>query len=174
MSISDPLGLIPRDIGPRWRRARNEATNLLQLINGGGWLARVQVLDQFLWYEARASLSSDQVTAVINRQALLPAWEQELEGYLGYAEAVLSTVLTTLGDALPVREDCQALTLLLSDRPEHGDAAEAWLAGLDGDMAALLGRWPGHAFTLLARHRTDSWLSLLARDGFRMALLGQR
>jgi hypothetical protein len=159
--------------GRRWRRARNEAANLAQCMQGSSWAARAQLADRFLWYETRAGLSSDQVTAVINRLADAPDRMGDLAHHMRYCKAVLTGALAVLGDVLPVASDQHALLLLLSDKAGHRDAAEAWITTSGRDLQPALSRLPGHAFMLLALDPNDSAISFLARDAFRLALLGQ-
>lgn len=158
----------------RWRRACNEAANLAQCLHGLDWVERAGFVDRFLWYETRASLSSDHVTAVINRLASTREVEVEVEAHARYCRTVLSGALSVTGPALPIDALEHALLLLLSNRADQRDAAEAWLDGTDQDPAPALARLPGHAFLLLALYRNDCRLSFIARDAFRAALLGER
>jgi hypothetical protein len=171
--VSIPDRLEPPVASSRWRRARNEAANLAQLMHGATWPERAQILDRFLWYEARAGLSSDQITSIIGRQPSISAATADLEAHLRYTAAVVSGVLGVLGEVLPVDNAWQAATLLLSDRPVHREAAEEWLEEPASDLLPALAELPGHAFTLLALHRNDTAISFIARDAFRMTLLGQ-
>jgi hypothetical protein len=157
----------------RRRRARNEAANLAECMQAADASGRARFVDRFLWYETRASLSSDQVTAVINRLATSREEAAEVEAHVRYCRTVLSGARAALGPALPIDGLEQALLLLLSNRADERDAAEAWLDGSGRDPAPALARLPGHAFLLLALYRNDCRMSFLARDAFRVALLGE-
>ena len=160
--------------GTVWRDAREEAAALARRIHYLGWPDRAAVIDEFLWLRARTTLSSEQVTAIINR---LPGGDGGgacALAYAAYCGAVVSGALAVLRDATPLRCDAQALVLLATDRADLRAAAQDWLErdGAAPLAAAIAGR-PGHAFLLLSRTASDTAHSFVARDAFFAAMLGR-
>lgn len=160
--------------GMVWRDVREEAAALARRIHYLGWPDRAAVIDELLWTRARTTLSSEQVTAIINRIASGDSRDASALAYAAYCGAVVSGALAVLRDATPIRCNAQALVLLATDREDLRAGALDWL-GRDGGealAAAIAGR-PGHAFLLLSRTASDTAQSFVARDAFFAAMLGR-
>ena len=160
--------------GMVWRGAREEAAGLARRLHYLGWPDRAVLIDELLWTRARTTLSSEQVTAVINRLGDQSAGRDAVPAYAAYCGAVVSGALAVLAELTPIRCDLHALALLVSDREEQRKAAIEWLERDGGAplIAALIDR-PGHAFMILARTPSDTAQSFIARDAFFAAMLGR-
>jgi hypothetical protein len=158
-----------------WRDARNEAALLARRLQYLTWPDRARALDEFLWERARLALSSDEVTAVINRQSQHHPQAERVAAHVGYCSAVLTGALAALAEAGAVAGAPQALTFLLSQKQEHRDAAIGWIARTAATEAlqAQLTELPGFAFMLLTLYPNDSAESFMARDAFWAAMLGR-
>lgn len=160
--------------GMVWRGARDEAASLARRLHYLGWPDRAAQIDEFLWSRARSTLSSDQVTAVINRMAGQHDDSAGVTAYVAYCGAVLGGALVVLADLAPIRCDAHALALLLTDREDAQRTALEWLERDGGaPLAGALAARPGHAFLLLARSPSDTAHSFVARDAFFAAMLGR-
>ncbi len=156
-----------------WRAALAAAEELARRVRYLSWPDRAKALDGYLWNEARARLSTDGVTAVVNRHAEVFRPGHPSGAYASWCTTVIGAVLTLLDE--PHRPSCaeHALTLLLSRQPEHRDAADAWLVEVTPeDLQRELARLPGYAFLLLTLYPNDCAESFVARDAFWMAMLG--
>lgn len=161
--------------GTLWRDVREEAAALARRIHYLGWSDRTAVIDEFLWTRARTTLSSEQVTAIINRIASGERRDASALAYAAYCGAVVSGALAVLRDATPIRCDAQALVLLATDREDLRAAALDWLErDAGGALAAVIAGRPGHAFLLLSRTASDTAQSFVARDAFFAAMLGRQ
>lgn len=158
-----------------WRDARAEAARLACRLQYLTWPDRARVLDEFLWDRVRVALSTDEVTAVINRQTQRPLQVERVTAYAGYCSTVLTAMLTTLGESGPVGNAAQALAFLLSQKDRHREAAVDWIAATAATavLQAQLTGLPGFAFMLLTLYPNDSAESFMARDAFWTALLGR-
>jgi hypothetical protein len=153
--------------------AEAEAARLARELQYLTWPDRARALDQWIWATARAILSSDEVTAVINRQRQGRPATQRVAAFRGRCGAVVTALLAPLAEPRPVTCAPQALTLLLSHQRRHRDVAIAWChAGGIHELAAQLSCLPGYAFLLLTIYPNDSAESFMARDAFRAAVLG--
>jgi hypothetical protein len=157
-----------------WRDARSEAARLARRLQYLTWPDRARALDEFLWERARLALSSEEVTAVINRQIQGHAQADRVAAYARYCSAVLTAMLAALAEAGPVGGAPQALTFLLSQKDEHREAAVGWIAATAATaiLRAELTKLPGFAFMLLTLYPNDSAESFMARDAFWTAMLG--
>lgn len=156
-----------------WRAALAVAEELTRRLQYLSWADRAKVLDTYLWAEARTRLSTDGVTAVVNRHPETFRRGHPCATYAIWCTAVLTSVLSLLEEG--GRASCaeHALTLLLSRRVEHREAADSWLAQATPDqLQSELARLPGYAFLLLTLCPNDSAESFMARDAFWTAMLG--
>lgn len=157
-----------------WRAARDDAARLARRLQYLTWPDRARVLDEYLWSRARATLSSEAVTAVINRKLHQHPDADEVRRYARYCGSVVATALCVLGDNGAILSETQALTLSLSTTELHRTRAADWIAA---QPAAALGeqlrQLPGFAFVLMTIHPNDSAESFLARDAFWIAMLGR-
>lgn len=156
-----------------WRAARDEAALLARRLQYLTWPDRARVLDEFFWSRARATLSSEAVTAVINRKLQQSSEIDQVQSYARYCASVAATVLAVLDDSGPLAGEAHALTLMLSTREQHRNRALDWVAtqrrtALDEQLRLL----PGYAFLSLTCHPNDSAESFMARDAFWTAMLG--
>ncbi|HMR29460.1 MAG TPA: hypothetical protein PKA13_00960 [Geminicoccaceae bacterium] len=167
-------GALPTTTPEAWRDARTEAAHLARRLQYLTWPDRARVLDEYLWERVRVALSSDLVTAVINRQCQSHPDAARVAAHAGYCSAVLTGALVTLAEGRGVGGVPHALALLLSQKQEHRDAAIAWIAetAATGALQAQLTRLPGFAFMLLTLYPNDSAESFMARDAFWAAMLG--
>lgn len=135
------------------------------------WQDRARVIDEFLWSQATDRLTSDEVTAVVNRQPTAAA-QAALDHYLATCRTVISLTLERLAE--PAGDSVEAaLTHRLSLDPSLRAQAEDRLQQLPrGDIQNMLVSLPGFAFLGLALSPSDSSDSFAARDAFRRAMLG--
>ncbi len=156
-----------------WQAALAAAEELARRLQYLDWQDRAKLLDEYLWIEARTRLSTDGVTAVVNRHPEIFRRGHPAVAYATWCTAIVASVLQLLGE--DGRADCaeHALTLLLSRRPEHQDSADAWLErATPEDLQRELAKLPGYAFLLLTLSPNDSAESFIARDAFWTAMLG--
>ncbi|MCS6877698.1 MAG: hypothetical protein N2038_03370 [Geminicoccaceae bacterium] len=160
---------LPKD----WPMALAAAEDLAQRLRYLSWPDRARVLDDYLWAQARERLSTDGVTAVVNRHAEAFRPGHPSRGYAVWCQSIVSAVLVLLEEAGPVLCAPQALTCLLSLRPEHRALVDPWLAETTPEeLHRELARLPGYAFLLLTLCPNDSAESFMARDAFWRAMLG--
>ena len=157
-----------------WADARAEAARLARQLQYLTWPDRAKVLDEFLWRQARTMLSSDEVTSVINRQSPMHPQAARVAEYSRYCGAVATSVLFALAERQPVSDEPHALSLLLSEKAEHREAAIQWIgAAASAALAPRLATLPGYAFYFLTLYPNDSAESFMARDAFWAAMLGR-
>lgn len=167
--VQYPLHLLPEES----RDALEAAEPLAAAVRYLPWHDRVQRVDEHLWSEAKRRLSTEIVTAVVNRQLERVADPACLAGYVRRCQATITAALLILGDARPIASEPAALLSYLSLDPGYREDAAAWIADPRHAPAFhQLAAWPGCAFLLLATTPTDCAESLLARDAFRAAMLG--
>ncbi len=125
------------------------------------------------WSDANQRLSHEEITAVINRQALPAEGALAVDAYARQVKQVLTGAFVQLNEPQTVGTVWQAFTWLLLDRERERLPALAWLRAADPlvlrDHLAML---PGYAFLILAAMPTDSVEAFLARDAFWDAMLG--
>jgi hypothetical protein len=138
------------------------------------WPERARELDRFFWTQANSRLGHEEITSVINRQALGVAEARAVAGYVQHAKSVLTNVLTELDERAIVEAPSQGLTWLLCERPREHEPARIWLRTTDPRVVRdQLSTLPGFAFLILAAVQDDAVESFLARDAFWDAILGQ-
>ena len=156
-----------------WRAARDDAARLARRLQYLTWPDRARVLDEYFWSRARATLSSDSVTAVINRKLHELPNAEDVRRYARYCGSVVATALSVLGDQGAVVGEPHALTLSLSTTDAHRLRAADWIAAQPaGALGEQLRQLPGYAFLSLTCHPNDSAESFMARDAFWTAMLG--
>ena len=159
-----------------WRPALDLVVEAEGQMDGlSGWQECAAVLDRMLWSKVQTMLTSDQVTAVVNRQAHLVRRYAAVRSFAA-AYATLVSALILRIDAAPDPADPHGgIVLLAGDDPTGRVLALAALAADGGEAhLAALARLPGLAFLLLARHQDDGPVGFLARDAFWLAILGCR
>lgn len=171
----EQAGPVPTTTPEAWRDARAEAAQLARRLQYLTWPDRARVLDEYLWERVRVGLSSDLVTSVINRQGQTHPEAGRVAAHASYCSAVLTGTLAILAEGRGVGGAPHALTLLLSQKQEHRDAAIAWIAETAAAtfLQAQLTKLPGFAFMLLTLYPNDSAESFMARDAFWAAMLGR-
>ena len=138
------------------------------------WTDRAQRVDEYCWSEAKRRLSTEVVTAVVNRQLQHVADPATLTEYTRHCQATITAALLILDDAKSIDSEPAAILNYLSLEPSHREAAAEWIAeGRHEPAFRRLATWPGCAFLLLAISPTDCAESMLARDAFWAAMLGQ-
>lgn len=158
----------------RWLRACHTAWSLAQQLEYLAWSERCTVLDNHVWREAKAKLSNDEVTAIVNRKVETLADIKNIENFVADAKAVTTGVLMMLNAPIEVASSGQLICHLLSDDDDRLETAgcfimETSLAPLNTQLAQL----PGLSFLLLAMQPGDNAISFAARDAFWSAMLGQ-
>jgi hypothetical protein len=129
---------------------------------------------EFYWAEARRRLATDDITAIVNRQAGKIAEPERIDLYGRFFGAVTAAALMQLDDRAPLADPAAALIYFFSLEPAHRDTAVDWIgAGHHQGLADSLASWPGCAFLLLILSPSDSAESFLARDAFWAAMLGR-
>lgn len=164
-----------RDVLPAaWNRAATAAALLAQRARYLPWQDRAGAFDAFYWAEARRRLATDDITAIVNRQAGRRAEQERIDAYGRFCGAVTAATLLQLDDRAAVADVAAALIHGFSLEPAHREAAQEWIgAGHHLGLAASLASWPGCAFLLLILSPSDSAESFLARDAFWAAMLGR-
>lgn len=167
------LHYLRRLLPDEWDRAADVASQLAEDIRYLPWADRARSIDAFVWHEARARLTKEDVTAIVNRQAASVAEPGRVDSYLRFCRGVVTTILLLLDDAAQVEHEAAALMHFFSLEDRHQEAAVAWIGdGHHERLAASLPSWPGCAFVLLILSPSDSAESFLARDAFWAAMLG--
>jgi len=157
-----------------WQAALAAAEELARRLQYLSWADRAKLLDEYLWSQARARLSTDGVTAVVNRHPETFRRGHPCAAYATWCTAIVTGLLSLLGETSPASCAEHALTLLLSRREEDRNAADGWLARTTPDeLQKELARLPGYAFLLLTLFPNDSAESFMARDAFWTAMLGR-
>ncbi len=164
-----------RDVLPAaWNRAATAAALLASRARYLPWQDRAAAFDEFYWTEARRRLATDDITAIVNRQAAKIADPERIDAYGRFCGAVTAAALMQLDDRAPLADPPAALIHYFSLEPAHRDAAVDWIAaGHQLGLADSLASWPGCAFLLLILSPSDSAESFLARDAFWAAMLGR-
>jgi hypothetical protein len=164
-----------RDVLPAaWNRAATAAAVLAGRARYLPWQDRATAFDEFYWAEARRRLATDDITAIVNRQAGKIAEPERIDLYGRFCGAVTAATLMQLDDRAPLADPAAALIHFFSLEPVHRDRAVDWIgAGHHQGLAASLASWPGCAFLLLILSPSDSAESFLARDAFWAAMLGR-
>jgi len=171
---TDVQELLARSIPDRQSSALERVRSLAKQMQFLSWTDRARLFDEMFWSEARAMLSSDAVTAIVNRHVdtFRPGSPGQL--YTAYCAPITTGVLLLLNE--PAEIDCveQALTCLLSRRAEHQQSAVDWIARTRcGDLQPALSALPGYAFMFLTSCPNDTAESFMARDAFWSAMLGR-
>jgi hypothetical protein len=169
-AVSYLRNTLPED----WDRATDVAGRLAEEVRYLPWSDRARALDAFFWAEARERLTTEAVTAIVNRQAAAIADPAPLDRYTRYCRAIVAATLLTLEDSARIEDEAAALVHFFSLDRVHQEAAVEWIG--DGHRALLerrLPSWPGCAFLLLILSPSDSAESFLARDAFWTAMLGR-
>jgi len=172
----------PEDLTDSWpvitpnfvRESTTDPAYLLSLkIEYLTWPDRAKELDRMFWKDANQRLSHEEITAVINRQALTAEGALAVDAYARQVKQVLTEAFVQLDEPQMVGTVWQAFTWLLLDRERERLPAQAWLRAADPlalrDHLAML---PGYAFLILAAMPSDSVETFLARDAFWDAMLG--
>ncbi|MCB1885207.1 MAG: hypothetical protein KDG89_14615 [Geminicoccaceae bacterium] len=177
LETSDPCTAFLKARMPAgWRPALDMVDEADSAMRGlACWRGRAAVLDRLLWAKAQTTLTSDQVTAVVNRQAYLVRRFAAVRSFAAAYATLVSALLLRLGEAPDPADPYGRLFLLAGDGAEEREAALAALAAATDDAPlAALATLPGLAFLLLARHQDDGLVGFLARDAFWLAMLGRR
>ena len=134
-----------------WDRAATSAALLAGRARYLPWTDRAGAFDEFFWGEARRRLATDDITAIVNRQAIKLAQPAIVDHYGRFCAAVTAAALLQLDEPLrPERGGGGADPLLLADR-----GASRGSGRLDRRTASS---WPGGQPAGLA------WLRLPAAD----------
>jgi len=158
-----------------WDRAATQAADLAAAARYLPWADRARAFDDFFWAEAKRRLSSEDVTAIVNRKTSLLGAPGRVADYTGFCAAVVAGALLLLDEPLRIEDEAAALVHFLSAEAAHREAALDWIgAGHHLGFDQRLPAWPGCAFLLLIRSPSDSAESFLARDAFWAAMLGRR
>ena len=158
-----------------WDRAATTATGLAEATRYLPWSDRARLFDDFFWAEVKRRLSSEDVTAIVNRKAGPLSAPDRVDDYTRFCAAVVAATLLLLAEPVRVEDEAGALVHFLSLEAEHREAALDWIgAGHHLGFDQRLPSWPGCAFLLLIRSPSDSAESFLARDAFWAAMLGRR
>jgi hypothetical protein len=164
-----------RALPDRWDEAAGAAERLAHGTRYLPWGDRARAFDEFFWGEAKSRLTTEDVTAIVNRQAGSLADPGRVEAYTRFCRASVAAALLLLGDPPRVHDEAAALVHFLSLQRQHQEAALDWIG--DGShhtlLAGRLPSWPGCAFLLLILSPSDSAESFLARDAFWAAMLGR-
>ena len=161
---------VPED----WDRAADAAGLLAETGRYLPWSDRADAFDAFYWSEAKRRLASDDITAIVNRQAALLSEPERIEAYATFCGAVTTAALMQLDEPLRVEDEAAALIHFFARSEPHREAALAWIGdGHHLNLASRLSAWPGCAFLLLILSPSDSAESFLARDAFWAAMLGR-
>ena len=161
---------VPED----WDRAADAAGLLAETGRYLPWSDRADAFDAFFWTEAKRRLASDDITAIVNRQAALLSEPVRIEAYATFCGAVTAAALMQLDEPLRVEDEAAALIHFFARSEPHREAALAWIGdGHHLNLASRLSAWPGCAFLLLILSPSDSAESFLARDAFWAAMLGR-
>ena len=160
-----------RDVLPAaWNRAATMAALLAARTRYLPWNDRAAAFDEFYWAEARRRLATDDITAIVNRQAAPTAAPERIDAYGRFCGAVTAAALMQLDEGQAPADPAAALIHFFSLEPAHREAAAEWM----GEAHQVgLAAWPGCAFLLLILSPSDSAVSFLARDAFWAAMLGR-
>jgi hypothetical protein len=161
---------VPED----WDRAGDVVERLAEEVRYLPWADRARALDAFFWAEARDRLPTEDVTAIVNRQAAAIADPARLARYTAFCRAVVTGMLLVLDDSVRIEDEASALVHFFSADRIHQEAAIEWIGNGHRDLLERrLPSWPGCAFLLLILSPSDSAESFLARDAFWAAMLGR-
>lgn len=158
-----------------WRHTLGLVSDLGERLHDQTPRARAQILNQLLWDKAQSLLSTDEITAVVNRHMQGIARSRAIRSYAQSYALLVAAVVVLLGDEALTGDPHDALTLLLSDEPEHQDRARTLIqADRAGVHQAALAALPGFAFLLMARFTNDGLEGFMARDAFWATMLGRQ
>ena len=139
------------------------------------WSDRARLFDEFFWSSAKSLLSTEDVTAIVNRhhgQRIRP--DSPGQEHAAYCGPIATAVLLLLDEPAEIRGTEQALTYLLSRHAGHQQAAVDWIQRTRcNDLQPTMTRLPGYAFTFLTCCPNDTAESFMARDAFWAAMLGR-
>lgn len=163
-----------QDILPHgWRAASQNTHDLTRRLEFLAWPDRVRVIDDFVWMRARAMLTNDEITGIINRETKRITRSYSLLEYTTYCRAIITGILLVLREPPTITERSQALVYLLSSDETHEALAREWIGPATGDvLRPELACLPGFSFLFLTVHANDSVESFMARDAFWQAMLG--
>lgn len=164
-----------RALPDAWDRAAATAAELAESTRYLPWNDRARVFDDFFWAETGRRLSSEEVTAIVNRKVGPLAAAGRVEDHTRFCAAVVAAAILQLDEPLRIEDEAAAMIHFLSLDEAHREAAVDWIgAGHHLGFDQRLPSWPGCAFLLLIRSPSDSAESFLARDAFWAAMLGRR
>lgn len=135
IGITDDCEAFFRDQFPcRWQQALTAAKGLAQRLEFLVWPDRTRVVNAYLWCEAQAQLSHDDITCVVSRQC--PGRHHSLQTleFATQASTVLTGALDMLAEHIEVKDLDKALTLRLSRNVVMQDEARDWLAQIDPEI----------------------------------------
>ncbi len=163
-------GILPEG----WDRALDTVAELTEEIRYLPWADRAKAFDRFFWAAARSRLTTEDVTAIVNRQSGSVSDPARVESYTRYCRAVVTATLLSLDDTKSCGDAAAALVHFFSLDRLHQEGAVTWIGdGHHAELAGGLPGWPGCAFLLLILSPSDSAESFLARDAFWAAMLGR-
>ncbi len=167
------IAFLEQQLGTEAAEAQARAVELARRMEYLTWADRARVLDEFFGAEARSRLPIDLVTAIVNRQ-VTALGSRSVDGYARLCTHVLTGTLIALDEPPDIAAVEQALTYVLSRRPEHQQAALDWIAATRClVLQDHLARLPGYAFLLLTVSENDSAETFMARDAFWSAVSGR-
>jgi hypothetical protein len=157
-----------------WDQALDAVAELTEEVRYLPWADRAKAFDRFFWAVARSRLTTEDVTAIVNRQSGSVSDPARIEAYTRYCRAIVTATLLSLDDSKSCDDAAAALVHFFSLDRTHQEAAVDWIGnGHHAEFAGRLPGWPGCAFLLLILSPSDSAESFLARDAFWAAMLGR-
>jgi hypothetical protein len=157
-----------------WDAALDLVGELTEEVRYLPWADRAKAFDRFFWAAAKNRLTTEDVTAIVNRQSGSVGEPARIEAYTRYCRAVVTATLLSLDDTRTCDNEAAALVHFFSLDPTHQEIAVEWIGnGHHVELAERLPSWPGCAFLLLILSPSDSAESFLARDAFWAAMLGR-
>ena len=128
---------VPERLGSGGRRSRGPSPRPAATCPGPD---RARAFDAFFWAEAKRRLASDDVTAIVNRQAALLAEPGRIEAYARFCGAVTAAALLQLDEPLRVEDEAAALIHFFARSEPHREAALDWIGA--GHHLSLASRLP--------------------------------
>jgi hypothetical protein len=163
-------GILPEG----WDEALDMVGELTEEMRYLPWADRAKAFDRFFWAAAKSRLTTEDVTAIVNRQSGSVSDPARVEAYTRYCRAVVTATLLSLDDSRSCDDEAAALVHYFSLDRTHQEAAVEWIGnGHQVELEGRLPNWPGCAFLLLILSPSDSAESFLARDAFWAAMLGR-